>query len=92
MTLRDARITGDRAEVKVRVSENTGSSPFDSGSYDHEETFDLVRASGAWLIDQPSWPVYCPPPGFPTPVLPPAPTPTAAPTSTPVASPVPANR
>lgn len=98
VTLRNTRVTGDRAEVKIHVTESTGSSPFDSGSFDHEETFDLVRTEGKWLIEQPTWPVYCPPPGVPrggvAPAVPVAtavttPTATAAPTT---ATPAPANR
>jgi hypothetical protein len=78
VTLRDSRVTGDRAVVRVRVTESTGSSPFDSGSYDHDETFDLVRVNGAWLIEQPTWPVYCPP-LVPTVVITPTPASTPAP-------------
>jgi hypothetical protein len=89
VTLRDSRITGDRAEVKVRVTENSGSGPFDSGSYDHEETFDLVRINSAWLIEQPTWPIYCarfprgvePAAPNPTVIVTPPPTPTATPTA-----------
>jgi hypothetical protein len=103
VTLRDSRITGDRAEVKVRVTENSGSGPFDSGSYDHEETFDLVRIEARWLIDQPTWPVYCPPLGAPRGIAPaipppgvPPPASTATPASptgpTPAATAAPANR
>lgn len=77
VALRDSRITGERAEVKVRVSESTGSSLFDSGSYDHDEIFDLVHVGGAWLIEQPTWPVYCPP----LPIPPPPSTPAASPTT-----------
>ena len=91
VTLRDTSLDGDRAEVKVRVTETTGSGPFDSGSYDHDETFDLVRVNGAWLIDGPTWPIYCPPPGGRGGVAPalPAPTVVVTPqaTSTPVSSP-----
>ncbi len=87
VTLRDVKVTDSTAVVRVRVTENTGSGPFESGSYDHDETFDLVRASGAWLIDQPTWPVYCPPKIVPTVVIAtPSPAPTSPPTSTPVAT------
>lgn len=82
VTLRDSRITGDRAEVKVRVTESTGSGPFDSGSYDHEETFDLVRVEGRWVIEQPTWPVYCPPLGAPRGIVPAVPAPTVVVTPT----------
>jgi hypothetical protein len=93
VTLRDTRTSGDRAEVRVRVSETTGGAgPFDSGSFDHEETFDLVRFSGQWFVDQPTWPMYCPPPGLREPTataVPPTPTPTStsSPPATPKASP-----
>ena len=62
VTLRDAKTTSDtRAVVRVRVTESSGAGLFDSGTYDHEETFDLARIGGTWLVDQPTWPVYCRP-------------------------------
>ncbi len=86
VTLRDSNVTGESAVIRVRVTESTGSQPFESGTYDHDETFDLVRATGAWLIDQPTWPVYCPP-NFPTPFPTPTPVPTATPSPTTTALP-----
>lgn len=90
VTLRDTKITDNRAVVRVRVTEGSGSGGlFDSGTYDHDETLDLVRIDGRWLIDQPTWPVYCqpklvPPTPTPTPDAPtPTPTSSAAPTRTP---------
>jgi hypothetical protein len=87
--LQDTRITGDSAEVRVRVTENTGGDLFDSGAYDHDETFDLVRSGGTWLIEQPTWPIYCPPrslvPALPAPTVVVTPTPTSP-------TPAPANR
>jgi hypothetical protein len=84
VTLRDTRVTTDRAEIRVRVTENTGAGPFDSGSYDHEETFDLVRFNDQWLIEQPTWPIYCPPrPVTDAPTATPPLTPTPSPKSTP---------
>ncbi len=57
VTLRKTEVTGDRAEVRVNISESSGD-PFGS-SFDHDETFDLVRVSGAWLFAEAGWPVYC---------------------------------
>jgi len=81
VTLRDTRISTDRAEVRVRVTESTGGAqPFDSGSFDHDETFDLVRFNNEWFVDQPTWPIYCPPRIVPTVVV------TVTPTATPLAA------
>lgn len=88
VTLRDVKVTDSSAVVRVRVTESTGSGPFESGTYDHDETFDLVRANAGWLIDQPTWPVYCPPKIVPTVVIAtPSPTPTSTPASTPAPAP-----
>ncbi len=57
VTLRKTGVTGDRAEVRVRVSEASGD-PF-GRSFDHDETFDLVRVSGEWLFAELGWPIYC---------------------------------
>ncbi len=87
VTLRDTKTNGDRSEVRVRVSETTGGSqPFDSGSFEHDETFDLVRFNGEWFVDQPTWPIYCPPQLVPTVVVTVTPSPTPSPSATPAPS------
>lgn len=55
VALTDAEIDGDRATVRVRVSEGS-SGLLDSYEYTHDETYRLTRVDGAWLIDQVSWP------------------------------------
>ena len=55
VTLRKTEVTGDRAEVRVKITESSRE-PF-GNSYDHDETFDLVRVSGEWLFA--GWPLYC---------------------------------
>lgn len=95
VTLRDTKVSDDRAEVRVRVTESTGGAqPFDSGSFDHDETFDLVRFNNEWFVDQPTWPIYCPPKVVPTVVITVTPSPTPPPTSsaTPAASPRPSGQ
>lgn len=86
VTLRDSKLTGESAVIRVRVTESTGAQPFDSGTYDHDETFDLVRAAGTWLIDQPTWPVYCPP-NIPPVSAPPTPVATTSPAASATAQP-----
>ncbi len=91
VTLRDTKVSNDRAEVRVRVTESTGGTqPFDSSSFDHDETFDVVRFNNEWFIDQPTGPIYCPPKVVPTVVVtvtasptPPPPTPSPSPVASP---------
>ncbi len=58
VTFRKTEVTGDGAQVRVRVTESSGD-PFHN-SYRHDETFDLVRLSGEWRFAEPAWPVKCP--------------------------------
>lgn len=81
VTLRSSKVTGDRAEVRVGVSEVSGG-PFDGGSYDHDETYDLVRSGSGWLFSEPGWPIYCPSKFVPAVPVTPASTATPTPSST----------
>ena len=57
VVLRDSRIDGDSAQVRVDVITSTGG-PFDTSEYSEKVTFRLTRASGAWLITGSPWPMY----------------------------------
>lgn len=55
--LRDSRIDGDSAEVRVDVIRSAGG-PFDLSEYSEKVVFRLTRAGGAWLITGSPWPMY----------------------------------
>ena len=57
VVLRDSRIDGDTAQVRVDVITSTGG-PFDTSEYSERVTFRLTRAGGAWLITGSPWPMY----------------------------------
>ncbi|MDA8439549.1 MAG: hypothetical protein M0Z51_11945 [Propionibacterium sp.] len=57
VVLRDSRIDGDTAQVRVDVITSTGG-PFDTSEYSEKVTLRLTRASGAWLITGSPWPMY----------------------------------
>ena len=50
----DEKVTGDRAAVKLLVTERPD--PF--SVWTHSETFHLERAGGTWLITGGPWPFY----------------------------------
>ena len=52
----DAQIDEATARVDVRITESYGSGPFDGGSYSHDETLDMQRNDGRWLIRGIPWP------------------------------------
>ncbi len=56
ITLRNAEIEGDRAEVEVTVSITSGQGPFDTYEYDQNHRFELERSDGRWLITERPWP------------------------------------
>ena len=57
VVLRDSRIDGDTAQVRVDVIMSTGG-PLDTSEYSERVTFRLTRAGGAWLITGSPWPMY----------------------------------
>jgi len=57
VVLRDSRIDGDTAQVRVDVVRSTGG-PLDLSEYSEKVTFRLTRAGGAWLITGSPWPMY----------------------------------
>lgn len=59
--LDDVRGEDDAREVRVRIREQRGNSPFDDG-YEHEQLLDLMREHGEWRIDGQPWPLFCVPP------------------------------
>lgn len=50
-------ITGDRAEVDVRITESWGSGPFDADSHTFDETLVMEQHGDRWLIARPPWPL-----------------------------------
>lgn len=50
-------ITGDRAEVEVRITESWGEGPFDADSHSFDERLVMERDNGRWLIARPPWPI-----------------------------------
>jgi hypothetical protein len=51
----------DTVEVRVRITEYSGDSPFGGGGYDHTEVFVAETTSGGWGLAQAVWPYnVCP--------------------------------
>ncbi len=57
VVLRDSRVDGDTAQVRVDVVRSAGG-PLDPSEYSEKVTFRLTRAGGAWLITGSPWPMY----------------------------------
>jgi hypothetical protein len=54
-------LTGDTAQVHVRVIEVTVTPPFGVDEYSHDEWYTLSAVEGSWRLSSPGWPVYgCP--------------------------------
>jgi len=49
-------VDGNEASVDVRITEYYGSGPFGGGSYRHDETLEMERNDGGWLIRGLPWP------------------------------------
>lgn len=52
----DVEVGENDARVDVSVTENYGREPFSSGSYRHDETLEMERSDGRWLIRGIPWP------------------------------------
>lgn len=51
----------DTVEVRVRITEYSGDSPFSGGGYDHTEVFVVEATDGGWGLAQAMWPYnVCP--------------------------------
>jgi phage tail protein X len=57
VVLRDTRVTGDTAQVRVDVVTPSGG-PLDGSEYSEEHTFRLTRSGGGWRIEGSPWPMY----------------------------------
>ncbi len=55
--LRDSRVDGDTAQVRVDLIRSTGG-PLDMSEYSEKVTFRLIRAGGAWRITGSPWPMF----------------------------------
>lgn len=74
VALEDTVSIDGQVEVRVRITQYQGSSPFDSGEHSHTQWFTLEREDEAWRLVDPPWPSgYCPglervPPAKPAPM------------------------
>lgn len=57
VVITDTSVEGDSATIKVAITVSYGDDPFGGGSYDNDETMDLVRTGDRWLISEPVWPM-----------------------------------
>lgn len=55
LTLLSTKVTGDRAVVRVSITEDYGNGPFGGSSYQSDDTFVLRQDGGAWLVDGAPW-------------------------------------
>ncbi|AXH95398.1 hypothetical protein DV701_03990 [Ornithinimicrobium avium] len=59
MVLRDSRVEGDRASVRIAFVYTDG--PFGADGWESDERFQLVRDGDRWVITGEPWPMYvCP--------------------------------
>lgn len=65
-TLDRTTVTGDVAEVRVRLTESyNNDSPFGSGESTFTQTYILKKVNDAWRFAEAPWPTYCPQPVLP---------------------------
>ena len=50
-------IDGDVARVDVVITETWGEGPFGGGSNTFEETLEMTRSGGVWVISRAPWPI-----------------------------------
>lgn len=55
MTVAGSTITGERASVRLDVTESGGGM---FGTYTHRETFQLERDGAGWRLSEVPWPLY----------------------------------
>lgn len=55
MSLRSTEVTGDRAVIRVGLSQGYSTGPFGGGAYESEDTFTLERIDGQWLVTNAPW-------------------------------------
>ncbi len=48
-------VTGDHAVVTLKVTEGSGSGPFESSGYSHKERITVQREGGVWKIASSPW-------------------------------------
>ena len=59
-TLQDVQRNGSTATVRVGITENFGSGPFDGGDSTQQVVFELRQQAGVWQFTDAPWPLYCP--------------------------------
>ncbi|HRC62676.1 MAG: hypothetical protein K1X87_02920 [Dehalococcoidia bacterium] len=60
-TLDEVRVDGDRATVRVGLSETFGNAPFGTSDPKQSLTFELQQIEGQWRFTEAPWPLYCAP-------------------------------
>lgn len=59
LTLGEASVTGDRAQVRLSITNHSGGGVFDSGSYTNDDTAYLrANAAGEWKLYQFPYPYW----------------------------------
>jgi hypothetical protein len=59
-TLEDVKRGDKTATVRVGITENFGSGPFDSGDSTQTVVFELAQRADGWRFTDAPWPLYCP--------------------------------
>lgn len=59
VTLTGTEAKSDRTEVRVKLTESSGSPPFGGDSYSQDLLLQLRQVDGQWRFIESPWPLYC---------------------------------
>lgn len=58
VVLRGTQVDGDEATVEVEIAYTGGQGPFDTYEWSEDQTFELEREGGRWVLVGEPWPLY----------------------------------